>query len=113
MVVITEIPLKKQRKEPSSWKIILAASSMVFLAAFILHGSFWESENFKETLLNAKDKVLSFFKPSYVPADGVFTTDYLKQFDGTDPSKPLFLAMKGHVFDVTLGKRHYGKVSSF
>ncbi|CAM8898712.1 unnamed protein product [Rhodiola kirilowii] len=32
----------------------------------------------------------------------------LRQFDGTDPSKPIYLAVKGRIFDVTSGKSFYG-----
>ncbi|XP_059658277.1 probable steroid-binding protein 3 [Cornus florida] len=36
------------------------------------------------------------------------TSDQLKQYDGTDPSKPIYLAVKGRIFDVTTGKSFYG-----
>lgn len=39
----------------------------------------------------------------------VFTRSELKQFDGSDPSKPLLLVVLGEVFDVTEGERHYSK----
>ena len=38
----------------------------------------------------------------------VFTSLELKQFDGSDENKPIYLAMLGRVFDVTKGSRHYG-----
>ncbi|KAI3426528.1 Cytochrome b5 heme-binding domain-containing protein [Psidium guajava] len=37
-----------------------------------------------------------------------FTPSELIQFNGTDPSKPLYVAIKGRVFDVTAGKSFYG-----
>ncbi|KAF5748108.1 steroid-binding protein 3 [Tripterygium wilfordii] len=37
-----------------------------------------------------------------------FTTEQLSQYNGTDPSKPLYVAVKGRVFDVTTGKSFYG-----
>ncbi|KAI9236655.1 hypothetical protein MVEG_04308 [Podila verticillata NRRL 6337] len=39
----------------------------------------------------------------------VFTQEELKQYDGSDPNKNIYLAIKGEVFDVTLGRPYYGK----
>lgn len=36
-----------------------------------------------------------------------FTLTQLKEFDGTDESKPIYLAMDGYVYDVTAGKEYY------
>lgn len=44
----------------------------------------------------------------------IFTKDELKQYDGTDPNKPILLAILGEVFDVSKGgKKYYGKGSSY
>ncbi|XP_073047643.1 probable steroid-binding protein 3 [Primulina eburnea] len=32
----------------------------------------------------------------------------LKNYDGTDPSKPIYVAIRGRIFDVTTGKSFYG-----
>lgn len=37
----------------------------------------------------------------------LFTKEELSQYKGTDGS-PVYLAVLGHVFDVTKGKKHYG-----
>lgn len=37
-----------------------------------------------------------------------FTPEQLIQYNGTDPSKPIYVAIKGRVFDVTTGKSFYG-----
>lgn len=37
-----------------------------------------------------------------------FTAEQLLQYNGTDPSKPLYVAVKGRVFDVTTGNSFYG-----
>ncbi|XP_009363414.1 probable steroid-binding protein 3 [Pyrus x bretschneideri] len=37
-----------------------------------------------------------------------FTAQQLIQYNGTDPSKPIYVALKGRVFDVTDGKSFYG-----
>ncbi|XP_052208837.1 probable steroid-binding protein 3 [Diospyros lotus] len=36
------------------------------------------------------------------------TLQQLKQYDGTDASKPIYLAVKGRIFDVSAGKSFYG-----
>ncbi|XP_010670833.2 probable steroid-binding protein 3 [Beta vulgaris subsp. vulgaris] len=37
-----------------------------------------------------------------------FTPQQLKQYDGSDPSKPIYVAIKGRVFDVSTGNNFYG-----
>ncbi|KAI4337229.1 hypothetical protein L6164_015672 [Bauhinia variegata] len=32
----------------------------------------------------------------------------LSQYNGSDPSKPIYVALKGRIFDVTTGKSFYG-----
>ncbi|TBU24661.1 progesterone binding protein [Dichomitus squalens] len=45
--------------------------------------------------------------------DDPFTVEQLKQFDGTDLSKPIYVAIKGTVFDVTRKADTYGKGKSY
>ena len=40
---------------------------------------------------------------------GDLTTAALRAYDGSDPAKPILLAAKGIVFDVTRGRDFYGK----
>ncbi|KAK7103798.1 uncharacterized protein [Littorina saxatilis] len=62
---------------------------------------------------NYKLKDLEFnFKPGD-PLPKIFTADDIAEFDGSDPSKPIYMAVKGVVFDVTSGKRFYGKESDY
>ncbi|XP_027180804.1 probable steroid-binding protein 3 [Coffea eugenioides] len=42
-----------------------------------------------------------------------FTLQQLKQYDGSDPSKPIYVAVKSRVFDVTAGKSFYGPGGSY
>lgn len=35
------------------------------------------------------------------------TIDQLKLYDGTDTSKPIYLAYQGNIYDVTAGKSYY------
>lgn len=37
-----------------------------------------------------------------------YTADELRQYDGTDPSKPILLAARGRIFDVTRARSFYG-----
>ncbi|GMG98812.1 hypothetical protein Nepgr_000652 [Nepenthes gracilis] len=37
-----------------------------------------------------------------------FTSQQLKQYDGSVPSRPIYVAIKGRVFDVTTGVNFYG-----
>ncbi|MCL7039027.1 hypothetical protein MKW94_025910 [Papaver nudicaule] len=41
------------------------------------------------------------------------TLEQLKQFDGSDESKPIYVALKGRIFDVTTGKSFYGPGGSY
>lgn len=36
-----------------------------------------------------------------------FTAEQLKEFDGSNPDKPIYLALDGFVYDVTEGKEFY------
>jgi membrane-associated progesterone receptor component len=45
-------------------------------------------------------------KPRMTPRD--FTVQELLQFDGSDPEKPICLAVKGKVYDVSRGRDFYG-----
>jgi predicted heme/steroid binding protein len=42
-----------------------------------------------------------------------FTLQELAQYDGTDPTKPIYLGMNGYVYDVTSGKKFYEKGGSY
>ncbi|PIL36298.1 hypothetical protein GSI_01961 [Ganoderma sinense ZZ0214-1] len=48
-----------------------------------------------------------------LPKDDPFTVEQLKQFDGTDPTKPIYVAIKATVFDVTRKADTYGKGKSY
>ena len=58
-----------------------------------------------------------FFPPKFTPAAEVklpeidprdFTLAELREFDGSDSSKPLLVALNGNVYDVTPSKSMYG-----
>lgn len=43
----------------------------------------------------------------------ILTLDQLKQYDGTNPSNPVYLSVKGRMFDVTTGKSFYRPGASY
>ncbi|CAH1790806.1 unnamed protein product [Owenia fusiformis] len=43
----------------------------------------------------------------------VFTDSEIAQYDGTNENKPIYMGVKGVVFDVTSGKGFYGKGQSY
>ncbi|KDR67877.1 hypothetical protein GALMADRAFT_257777 [Galerina marginata CBS 339.88] len=47
------------------------------------------------------------------PKDDPYTTEELKQYDGTDASKPILVAIKGTIFDVSSKKDVYGPGRSY
>ncbi|XP_030643245.1 neudesin [Chanos chanos] len=47
-------------------------------------------------------------KPSSKPVR-LFTEEELKRYDGSEDGQPIYMAIKGVVFDVTTGKEFYGK----
>ncbi len=48
-----------------------------------------------------------FFKKPTLAGSQSFTPAILTQFDGTDPTKPIYLGLDGLVYDVTTGKEYY------
>lgn len=42
-----------------------------------------------------------------------FSEEEMALYDGSDPDKPIYMAVKGTVFDVTSGKEFYGKGADY
>ncbi|KAJ8775383.1 hypothetical protein K2173_023148 [Erythroxylum novogranatense] len=42
-----------------------------------------------------------------------FTAEQLSHYNGSDASKPIYVAIKGRVFDVSTGKNFYGPGGSY
>jgi len=78
---------------------------LCFVVAFILlkrrNEAAWKKEKEKALAVAAKKEEKVFEKP--------YTLEELKEFDGSDESKPLYLAVNFKVYDVTKGKAFYGK----
>ncbi|OAX41140.1 cytochrome b5 [Rhizopogon vinicolor AM-OR11-026] len=47
------------------------------------------------------------------PKDDPFTLEQLKEFDGSDLSKPIYVSIKGIIFDVTRKSDVYGPGKSY
>ncbi|KAJ3522173.1 hypothetical protein NM688_g8912 [Phlebia brevispora] len=47
------------------------------------------------------------------PKDDPFTLEQLREFDGSDPSKPIYVSIKGTVFDVSRKRETYGPGGSY
>ncbi|KAG7234586.1 hypothetical protein INR49_002215 [Caranx melampygus] len=48
------------------------------------------------------------YKPATKPVR-LFTEEELQRYDGSEEAQPIYMALKGVVFDVTKGKDFYGK----
>ncbi|XP_021864103.1 membrane steroid-binding protein 1-like [Spinacia oleracea] len=44
---------------------------------------------------------------------GQLTEEQLREYDGPDPKKPLLMAMKGNIYDVSRGRIFYGPGGSY
>ncbi len=55
-------------------------------------------------------------KPAIATAETqlpTMTLSQLKEFDGTDPNKPIYLAMDGKIYDVSAGREYYEPIGSY
>ena len=55
------------------------------------------------TILNLNNNVITAMEVG-LPT---FTEDSIKQFDGTDENKPVYIAYEGYVYDVSTGRNDY------
>lgn len=60
----------------------------------------------------AEDNAKLKFKSSSEPVR-LFTEEELKKYDGSEEELPIYMAVKGVVFDVSEGKEFYGKDASY
>ncbi|CAE6532502.1 unnamed protein product [Rhizoctonia solani] len=52
-------------------------------------------------------------EPIAPPKDDPYTLEKLKEFNGDDPTKPVYVSIKGTVFDVTAKRDTYGPGGSY
>ncbi|KAL6695998.1 cytochrome b5 [Trichoderma pleuroticola] len=97
----------------SPWLDVLRVISFLFVASCAL--SYWISngESFFWGMRN---------KPNYLRVDWwktqwqgpiYLTPEQLAAYDGKDPSKPVYVAINGTIFDVSLGRHIYGPGGSY
>ncbi|KAL7911157.1 cytochrome b5 [Trichoderma velutinum] len=97
----------------SPWLDVLRVISFLFVASCAL--SYWISngESFFWGMRN---------KPNYMRIDWwkaqwqgpiYLTPEQLTAYDGKDPSKPVYVAINGTIFDVSLGRHIYGPGGSY
>jgi len=53
-------------------------------------------------------EVFSTEEEKLIPGARYFTKEELKQYNGKDENLPVYLAVRGKVFDVSAGRKHYG-----
>lgn len=42
-----------------------------------------------------------------------FTVEDLKNYDGTDPSKPIYIGLDGYIYDVSSGRNYYASGAGY
>jgi len=52
-------------------------------------------------------------KPPLKEGERYFTLEELAKYDDSDPNLPIYMSIKGQVFDVTSGKKFYGKGQTY
>jgi len=77
----------------------LMFSVIIFFAASFLITESW-TWGYKSKYTN--------FRTYIPPRQIVLSEEQLKQYDGTDPSLPIYIAINGEIYDVTAGKNYYG-----
>ncbi|KAJ3312980.1 hypothetical protein HDV04_002462 [Boothiomyces sp. JEL0838] len=73
----------------------------IFAISYLTTGTF----DFDGGVLKAK----ALYRKAFPQGEKVFTTKQLALYDGSDPNRPIYLAIKGRVYDVTAGANYYGK----
>ncbi|KAJ1958563.1 hypothetical protein GGI12_004699 [Dipsacomyces acuminosporus] len=98
---------RKQSEHLAWWKIVLRIflaliGLSVCLSYLITESALW---GYQSKWTNWRN---------YIPrTQRTFTQQELAQYDGSDPTKPLLLAIEGDVYDVTSGWAFYGPGSSY
>jgi len=98
--------------------ILLATTFPTFLTRRRASSPSSASQSVKTALdAKAQDEPKSIMQPEnsdlLPPRDDPFTLGQLKEFDGSDPEKPIYVSIKGTIFDVTAKKAMYGPGGSY
>ncbi|CAG5128724.1 unnamed protein product [Candidula unifasciata] len=76
---------------------LLRAAVLMVASLFLLHSTADSDYVLKEVEVSSSDTVR------------VYTPDELRRYDGSNDGEPILMAIKGAVFDVSSGKKFYGK----
>lgn len=114
---LTEIMAKKSTgdaKEELKKKSRTCSSSLFSLSIFIL-GLVSASYLATGTLdFGGQFKHIKAAYKRFLPeSERIFTARQLAEYDGSDPAKPIYLAINGRVYDVSAGPSYYGKGGSY
>ncbi|KAF8007134.1 hypothetical protein BT93_K1208 [Corymbia citriodora subsp. variegata] len=91
---------------PAAFFTILALMVVVYKAVC---GMFVDPDDFhKKAVASAAP-----LAPAEPVQLGDVTEEQLRAYDGSDPSKPLLMAIKGHIYDVSRSRMFYGPGGSY
>ncbi|KAK9665522.1 hypothetical protein RND81_14G117700 [Saponaria officinalis] len=88
---------------PATFFTVVALSLAFYHAVFGLFGS--SSSANQRNLRSIEQQIENIQSPVQL---GEITEDELKQFDGSDNTKPLLMAIKGQIYDVSQSRMFYG-----
>ena len=88
---------------PSTFFTVLA---LLFAAYYVVTGLFGSSDDHHHRHRHAQEEEMPPLRP---PVQlGEITAEELKAYDGTDPEKPLLMAIKAQIYDVSQSRMFYG-----
>ncbi|OWM78855.1 membrane steroid-binding protein 2-like [Punica granatum] len=90
---------------PMAFFTILA---MMVVTYRIVCTMFVHPEDHSTSASKAVDPSASFQPPAEPVQLGDVTEEQLRAYDGSDPTKPLLMAIKGQIYDVSRGRMFYG-----
>ncbi|PVH89561.1 cytochrome b5 [Cadophora sp. DSE1049] len=103
----------RAKAEDSAFSLTDVARTIVFLLlASSALSYFVTRENFTWGVRRPSWATVAGVK-SLIAGQQALTDSDLKAFDGSDPTKPIYLAINGTIYDVTAGGRHYGPGGSY
>ncbi|XP_028803432.1 membrane steroid-binding protein 1-like [Neltuma alba] len=87
---------------PATFFTVLA---LVFAVYYLVSGFFGGSDHHPRNFRELEEQMQPLPPPVQL---GEITEEELKVYDGSDPSKPLLMAIKGQIYDVSQSRMFYG-----
>jgi len=101
------------KAEDSSFSLLDAARAVCLLLLVSSAVSYFVTrESFVWNIQRPKFTQIEVIK-AWINGPQQYTDADLAAYDGTDPDKPILLAINGTIYDVTKGRRHYGPGGSY